>query len=128
MVQAQRDYTAGWRFISLPIPPGTSSHSTARSRQATRVRARLRSRCRLTKVATYLSRKTAPDGSREMKELEQFLLDRAMAGASARSCLTGPRGPRLVTPPGHVWRDTSHSCPLISIIQVIGDHLRLRAT
>ena len=32
----------------------------------------------LTKVARYLSWKTAPDGSREMKELEQFLLDRAM--------------------------------------------------
>jgi hypothetical protein len=32
----------------------------------------------LTKVAEYLSWKTAPDGSREMKELEQFLLDRAM--------------------------------------------------
>ena len=32
----------------------------------------------LTKVAGYLSWKTAPDGSREMKELEQFLLDRAM--------------------------------------------------
>src|SRR5258708_2081477 len=32
----------------------------------------------LAKVARYLSWKTAPDGSREMKELEQFLLDRAM--------------------------------------------------
>src|SRR6266704_6346754 len=32
----------------------------------------------LAKVAKYLSWKTAPDGSREMKELEQFLLDRAM--------------------------------------------------
>ena len=32
----------------------------------------------LSKVAKYLSWKTAPDGSREMKELEQFLLDRAM--------------------------------------------------
>src|SRR6266567_4190525 len=32
----------------------------------------------LAKVARYLSWKTAADGSREMKELEQFLLDRAM--------------------------------------------------
>ena len=32
----------------------------------------------LAKVAGYLSWKTAPDGSREVKELEQFLLDRAM--------------------------------------------------
>ena len=32
----------------------------------------------MTKVAGYLSWKTAPDGSREMKELERFLLDRAM--------------------------------------------------
>jgi hypothetical protein len=32
----------------------------------------------MAKVAGYLSWKTAPDGSREMKELEQFLLDRAM--------------------------------------------------
>jgi hypothetical protein len=32
----------------------------------------------LAKVARYLGWKTAADGSREMKELEQFLLDRAM--------------------------------------------------
>jgi hypothetical protein len=32
----------------------------------------------LGKVAEYLGWKTAPAGSREMKELEQFLLDRAM--------------------------------------------------
>src|SRR6266478_2813339 len=32
----------------------------------------------LTKVARYLSWKTAADGSREMKELGQLLLDRAM--------------------------------------------------
>ena len=32
----------------------------------------------LAKVAEYLSWKTAPGGGREVKELEQFLLDRAM--------------------------------------------------
>ena len=32
----------------------------------------------LAKVARYLGWKTAADGSREMMELEQFLLDRAM--------------------------------------------------
>ena len=42
---------AAWAaHISLLRPPGTSSHSTACSRQATWVRARLRSRCRLAQI------------------------------------------------------------------------------
>ena len=58
------------RVISLRTPPGTSSHSTACSRQATWVRARPRSRCRLAhtfSTAAWSSAPTSAAGGRAQR-------------------------------------------------------------